>query len=44
MNPQHEMTQSNRQGWDGLVDTHTKSYHIDKLVSGTPLLNDTIRG
>lgn len=43
MNTQHEMTQSNREGWDGLVATHTKNYHIDKLVSGTPLLNDVIR-
>lgn len=37
------MTQANKQGWDSLAATHYKNYHIDKLISGTPLLNDLIR-
>ena len=37
------MTQSNKQGWDGLVETHYKNYHNDKLLAGKPLLNDLIR-
>lgn len=39
----HRMTQANRQGWDGLVATHTRTYHIDRLIAGTPLVNDLIR-
>jgi len=38
----NKMTQANRQGWDGLAETHYQTYHIDKLISGTPLLNDLI--
>lgn len=38
-----EMTQSNKKGWDGLAETHYKNYHIDRLLSGEPLLNDVIR-
>ena len=37
-----QMTQANKQGWDGLADTHYKNYHIDRLISGKPLLNDLI--
>ncbi|MBN1921816.1 MAG: class I SAM-dependent methyltransferase [Anaerolineae bacterium] len=37
------MTQANRQGWDGLAETHFRNYHIDRLVTGTPLINDVIR-
>jgi SAM-dependent methyltransferase len=36
-------TQSNKQGWDGLAATHYQNYHIDKLLSRTPLLNNLIR-
>jgi SAM-dependent methyltransferase len=38
-----EMTQSNKKGWDGLAATHYKKYHIEKLLAGTPLLNEVIR-
>ncbi|MBN1667496.1 MAG: methyltransferase domain-containing protein [Anaerolineales bacterium] len=38
----NEMTQANKQGWDGLAAAHYKNYHIDKLIAGTPLLNDLI--
>ena len=37
-----KMTQANKQGWDGLAETHYQNYHIDKLISGTPLLNELI--
>ncbi len=40
MNPK---TQANKMGWDGLAETHYKNYHIDKLIAGTPLLNQRIR-
>jgi hypothetical protein len=33
----NEMTQSNKQGWDGLAATPFKNYHIDKPIAGTPL-------
>lgn len=36
-------TQSNRRGWDGLAETHYQRYDIDRLVGGTPLINDIIR-
>ena len=39
----HKMTQSNKRGWDGLAETHSKNYHIHKLLAGQPLLNDLIR-
>jgi SAM-dependent methyltransferase len=39
----NKMTQSNKQGWDGLAAAHYKNYHIDKLVSGTPLLNELVQ-
>ena len=29
--------------WDGLAGTHFKNYHIERLLGGTPLLNDVIR-
>ena len=38
-----QMTQSNKQGWDGLAAIHYNNYHIDKLLAGTPLLNELIR-
>jgi SAM-dependent methyltransferase len=37
------MTQANKEGWNGLAETHYKNYHIDKLIAGTPLLNELIR-
>ena len=39
----NHMTQSNKQGWDRLAEIHSKTYHIDKLLSGEPLLNEVIR-
>ena len=39
----NQMAQANKQGWDGLAATHYKNYHIDKLLAGTPLLNELIR-
>ena len=39
----NKMTQANKKGWDGLAETHYKNYHIDKLISGTPLINELIR-
>ena len=39
----NEMTQANRKGWDGLAEVHYKNYHIDRLLSGKPLLNEQIR-
>ena len=39
----NHMTQTNKQGWDGLAATHYQNYHIDQLLAGTPLLNDLIR-
>jgi 2-polyprenyl-3-methyl-5-hydroxy-6-metoxy-1,4-benzoquinol methylase len=39
----NHMTHSNKQGWDKLAEIHTKTYHIDRLLSGEPLLNDLIR-
>lgn len=39
----NHMTQSNKKGWDGLAATHYKNYHIDRLLVGTPLLNDLIQ-
>ncbi len=38
-----KFTQSNKKGWDGLAKTHYKNYHIEKLTSGKPLLNDLIQ-
>lgn len=40
----NKMTQANKKGWDGLAESHYKNYHIDKLLAGTPLLNDLIQG
>jgi SAM-dependent methyltransferase len=37
------MTNANKHGWNGLAETHFKKYHIEKLLSGTPLINDLIR-
>jgi SAM-dependent methyltransferase len=37
------MTQANKKGWDELAKTHYKTYHIEKLLAGQPLLNDLIR-
>jgi len=39
----NQMTQSNKQGWDGLAETHYKNYDIDRLIAGNPLINDLIR-
>lgn len=39
----NHMTQANQKGWDALAETHYKHYHIDKLIAGTPLLNELIR-
>jgi SAM-dependent methyltransferase len=39
----NKMTQANKRGWDGLAETHYKNYHIDKLIAGTPLINELIR-
>jgi len=39
----HPYTQANRYGWDALADVHTRTYHIDKLLTGEPLLSDVIR-
>jgi SAM-dependent methyltransferase len=39
----HNFTHSNKQGWDALAEVHYQTYHIDKLLSGEPLLNDLIR-
>jgi hypothetical protein len=36
------MTQSNKQGWDRLAETHYKNYHTDQLLAGKPLLDDLI--
>jgi len=38
----NKMTQANKQGWDGLAETHYRNYHIDRLISGKPLLNELI--
>jgi hypothetical protein len=37
------MTQTNKQGWDGLAETRYKNYHIETLLAGQSLLNDLIR-
>ena len=37
------MTQSNKQGWDELAKTHYRTYDIETLLSGTPLINQVIR-
>lgn len=39
----NQLTQANKKGWDGLAKTHSKNYHIDKLIAGTPLLNEVIQ-
>jgi SAM-dependent methyltransferase len=39
----NKMTQANKQAWDGLAETHYKNYHVDKLIAGTPLLNELIQ-
>ena len=39
----NHMTNANKQGWDRLAEIHTKNYHIDRLLSGEPLLNALIR-
>jgi 2-polyprenyl-3-methyl-5-hydroxy-6-metoxy-1,4-benzoquinol methylase len=39
----NEMTQANKRGWDGLAATHYQKYHIEKLLQGTPLLNEIIQ-
>lgn len=38
-----QMTQANKKGWDELAHTHYQRYDIDRLLSGTPLINDLIR-
>ncbi len=44
MQSHHPHTSANRQGWDALADVHARTYHIDRLLAGEPLLNDLIRG
>ncbi len=39
MNP---MTQSNKKGWDGLAESHYKSYHPETLIAGKTTLHDLI--
>jgi SAM-dependent methyltransferase len=39
----NRMTQANKKGWDGLAGTHYRNYDIDRLIAGTPLLNELIR-
>jgi hypothetical protein len=39
----NHMTDSNKEGWDALAEVHYKNYHIDRLLSGEPLLNKVIR-
>jgi len=39
----NHMTESNKQGWDRLAAVHSKTYHINKLLSGEPLPNELIR-
>ncbi len=39
----NEMTSSNMRGWDGLAGVHFRSYHIQKLLGGEPLLCELIR-
>jgi len=37
------MTLSNRQGWDALAAVHARTYDIDRLLAGRPLLNEVIQ-
>ena len=39
----NHMTDANKQGWDKLAEIHTKTYHIEGLLSGESLLNDLVR-
>ena len=39
----NQMTDVNKQVWDRLAEIHSKTYHIDRLLSGEPVLNDLIR-
>jgi SAM-dependent methyltransferase len=39
----NKMTQANKKGWDGLAETHYQNYHINKLLTGTPLINELIQ-
>jgi SAM-dependent methyltransferase len=41
--PMNAMTQSNKIGWDGLAAVHAHTYHLERLLSGVPLLNDLVR-
>lgn len=36
------MTDANRQAWDGLAKSHYEHYHIEKLLAGEPLLSELI--
>ena len=38
-----KLTQFNKIGWDGLAKTHFENYHIKRLLSGEPLINDLIK-
>jgi hypothetical protein len=38
-----QMTRSNQKGWDGLAAIHSRTYHIERLLRGQPLLCDLIR-
>ena len=39
----NHMTDANKQGWDKLVEIHSKTYHIEGLLFGQPLRNDLFR-
>ena len=38
-----KMTEANKKAWDSLAEIHYRNYHIDRLLSGSPLLNGLIR-
>ena len=38
----NHMTQANKHGWDGLAGIHYRNYHVDKLLGGSPILNEVI--
>ncbi len=39
----NQLTSSNKLGWNGLAAIHSKTYHLQKLMTGEPLLNDLIQ-
>jgi SAM-dependent methyltransferase len=38
-----EMTSANKRGWDKLAEIHYRNYHIDRLLSGKPLLDELVQ-